>query len=239
MQWFVRLTGTSVDLEELIPLLEGSPLSLLRDHEGILLSSDGFRDVNDIDELLVVAGQYLSLLNGTARLVLGAMNPFGIAHVKCIKDDGTATVSVTITETLTLRGHVQVVMLGEDGPVEVPRYPRGFLARWIAHAERSERAAKALRLWGTGEFSWVNLYRIYELIRADLAGGKELENRGWTTRAAIDRFTASANHPDVAGDTARHGFLPGPPPRRTMELGEARAFVELLLHRWLTDEPVS
>ena len=52
-----------------------------------------------------------------------------------------------------------------------------------------------------------------------IGGAPQVVARGWTTRADIDRLTASANHPGISGDAARPARMRGTPgPDRAMSV---------------------
>jgi hypothetical protein len=57
-------------------------------------------------------------------------------------------------------------------------------------------------------------------------------------KADIDRLTASANHPGISGDDARHARMPGTPgPNRTMTIDEADALMRRLVTNWIESHP--
>lgn len=63
--------------------------------------------------------------------------------------------------------------------------PASRAPAWLAVARSNPRAAKALRLFGTGGESWVDLYRILEVITDDVGADTSLVERGWATRKMI------------------------------------------------------
>ena len=86
---------------------------------------------------------------------------------------------------------------------------------------------------GADAHDWVGLYRLYEVIEADVGGEDKIVKAGWTTKKAIGRFTRTANSPDAIGDAARHGKQSGEPPPNPMDLSEAISLVKVILHNWL------
>ena len=93
----------------------------------------------------------------------------------------------------------------------------------------SKGLTRSSLIFGTG--SWVNLYRIYEMIEDDMKG-KIVQNE-WATRSLLERLSRTANHPDSIGDEARHGRQKQDPPKNPMPLSEAKALIETIMHNWL------
>src|SRR5204863_350395 len=60
------------------------------------------------------------------------------------------------------------------------------IPEWFSLASKDEKVAKALRLWGTGVFDWVNLYRVYEIIETDV--GERIQLDGWASKTLMSRF---------------------------------------------------
>ena len=56
---------------------------------------------------------------------------------------------------------------------------------------------------------------------------------GWVTKAAIDRFTQTANSAAAVGDDARHAHGRIPAPSKAMQLEEARELIRRLVQSWL------
>ena len=87
-----------------------------------------------------------------------------------------------------------------------------------------KNVAKVMRLM-TYEMDWINLYRIYEVIRDDIGSQRVLIERGWCKKFQVNAFTGSANNSSVSGDLSRHGRTDSPIPSKIMELREGRNFV--------------
>jgi hypothetical protein len=99
---------------------------------------------------------------------------------------------------------------------------------------RHPDANEALQIMGRPEpTTWIDLYKVHEIIRDAMGGQASLINSGWVTRDDLSAFTASANRPDVTGADARHARMGGGPPKRTMQIAEARDFIGRLLTTWL------
>ncbi|MDX3185550.1 hypothetical protein ABT358_22150 [Streptomyces sp. NPDC000341] len=95
--------------------------------------------------------------------------------------------------------------------------------------------AETLEILGRSSVSltWVDLYKVYEIVRGNVGGDKQLKATQWVSSGDLSAFTASANRPDVSGSEARHARATGTGlPKRTMTLAEGEAFVRSLVLAW-------
>jgi hypothetical protein len=179
----------------------------------------------------------------------------GIDDPRSAFDAGAALLGALTASGLVIHGHsfnVRADGLGRENlghPFDQFVFPESILwfdpsvtknsertATMVTMEEAAELAlkqpevAKALRIF-LSDRSWVGLYKVFELIRAD-AGGSMFA-LGWTTKAEVGHFTHTANSPAASGDDARHGVLPGDPPAMPMRRDDAVQLIERLLQRWL------
>ncbi len=103
----------------------------------------------------------------------------------------------------------------------------------LGSAASDENVKKALRLLGSGDLSWVDLNRIWEVVEGDVGGEHELKKKNWVPRVKLDLFGRNANSSAAVGDAARHGRQSGEPPKEPMDLYEAQALIKTLVKKWL------
>lgn len=84
--------------------------------------------------------------------------------------------------------------------------------------------------------SWVGMYRIHEVIEADVGSERALIKRDWGSEKDLKRFKHSANSVAVAGDSARHGREVEQPPKHPMSVDEAAAYLNYVLQSWLSSK---
>jgi hypothetical protein len=107
-------------------------------------------------------------------------------------------------------------------------------------AEQDAAVADVLRVLGqSGSLDWYDIYKVWEIVEHAVGGERQVVGRGWwVTKADIQRLKASANHPGISGDEARHARMPGTPgPNRTMTMSEADALVRRLAAEWIESYP--
>lgn len=232
MKWLVQISGDAIDLEELSNSLKSPQFKLSQEEGAYVLGSADFDCMNDADTVLRHANEILALISGSAKLAIGTREPLQIAHIVRINDDGTHSIFPYLSDRVSIRGIPNILYLAEDGTVKEIR-ATDAIPDWLLAARRDAAVAKVLRLFGLGGNDWVSLYRIYEVIEADVGNASNIEKKGWATKKAIRRFRHTANSPGVIGDDSRHGLERTKPPPDPMLLTEAKSLVEGIIKNWL------
>jgi len=114
--------------------------------------------------------------------------------------------------------------------------PASSVPEWLAVALSNPAVAKAIRRFAAGGESWVEPYRILEVIIEDVGTNNLLVQRGWYTASKIRTFKHTANSVAATGDEARHGADHKTPPKNPMRISEGKSLVSVLLHSWLQEK---
>jgi hypothetical protein len=230
MHWEARLTGPTRAIAEVARQFTGE--DLLITNEGILRSSA--LDIADgPDEARSEAVRIAAALSGICRLLIGSDQPIRVDALTQIRDDGKRNIFMRL-EPAVLRitgGLISTVVTRADGTVE-ERRASDPAPKWLSAALTDTKIARALALRDATSLSWIDLYRLFEVISAGAGGDNQLVSLGWTSRATISRFKHSANSVTVAGDDARHGVETTDPPSNPISHGQAKEFVDSLLRHW-------
>ena len=217
MEWFVLLIGENSDLEELSNSLNSPELCVIQKNPpeppgpDFILKLTDFNFIEDTDDVINMADEIISEINGAARLFIGLRKHiWGIslgvsASTPIVSADGTVHDQENIHQVDSIPG-------------------------CIAIARHDVNVAKVLRLYGADDHDWVSLYRIYEVIESDVGN---IAKKGWATKNEIKRFAQTANSPDASGDDSRHGAGNIPPPKDPMPISEAKFLVKTIIHKWL------
>ena len=232
MKWEIQIIGDTRDLRELSKSLTNDELRITERDGQFHLESTRFESLNTDQEVRYVVSEILPILTGAARLSLGGRTPLRMGGVARVKEDGTREMFLFVSDTIHVMDSAIVEIQKGDGTVEVVK-PADRVPSWVNLGLADSKVAKALRLIGTEKHDWASLYRLYEVIEGDIGGMDKIADRDWATKASIRRFKHTANSPAAVGDASRHGKESTVPPPNPMELGEARALVEMILHNWL------
>lgn len=230
----MRLTGDPFDLDMILRLFPKGPVRIVRDSDGTTyLSADAFEGLKDAFAVHDAAKSVAVMINGGAW----AVDPYFrfVQLGSGVDNDANPNRKYAIVnDRITMRDQATVIVTNSDGAIveQVGGVSREEGTRMLAKANSDSAMTESLRILGSGPADWVRLYKVFEVLREDAGGETQFCRRTGVTRAEIKAFTASANRPDVSGDDARHGHLPGGPPRRTMTLAEGRALVQRLIQDW-------
>lgn len=234
MAWFIQLSGDKADLSAIAQSLTGPELSVERDGDQYFLVLSGASVHDEATTVLDRAKRLVEVLNGAARLALDAREPIRVGSVYRRNPDGRREFYLFAEPgVFRVRGFAPTIAVTRaDGTVEVS-YPADPIAEWSALAASHDSVANVLRLLGTTDLDWVNLYRVLEIISADVGGLHVVAAKGWASKRSIALFKHTANSPGALGLDARHGAETTTPPPKPMPLSEARSLVRSIVHAWL------
>ena len=220
MEWIVKISGDGFDLKELANALPSGDFSITQDGDDFVLKSPLLEQIGDPEVARDKAKEILESINGIARLKLGSQEPVKIAHLQRTGDDGKSKFFVHLSGNMPAPRGTLGIPQPLFGPVEL--------------AQNDQNVAKVLRLIGIQGSTWVNLYRILEIISEDVGAEPKIKENGWATRASLRRFKSSSNHPHASGDEARHGASKESPPPKPMSLSEANSPINSVVSKWLS-----
>jgi hypothetical protein len=207
--------------------LNSPELCVIKEENQYYLKSTSFNQLNNADEVRSKAEEILSLINGASRSILGTRKPILLDSVIKITDDGKKQKNFFESVEVTVRSTFTAIVDGAEVHQAEP------IPDWIKIAQSNENVAKVLRLLSKGDYDWVNLYRIFEVIEGDVGGISQIIQEAWATEPAIKRFKHTANSVGAIGDDARHGKETTQPPKNPMTISETKSLIETILHNWL------
>ena len=234
----MQIEGSAGDLAYLAQHFTAPPLMVIRDERNdyYLLQSSSFKPCLDSSFVLTKANEELAILSGVLRFLRGSAEPLRSGCAVYLRHaTGRRDAFVHIREGVKARAEIGTAIAsgnGSNGAVHItpPSLP---MMVTLTHLALSDSAVhKALRLWANDVANWVGLYRLLEVVAADIGDERKLVKIGWTSARQLNRFKHSANSVEVAGDAARHGKETGQSPTNPMSLGEATIYVTDILHSW-------
>jgi hypothetical protein len=235
--WRIRLIGHGFDLEDLSTQEGSSDWIIFKEEGDYFLKSSLFDDLKDAEEVRKVATDILDKLNGLAKLRFTNFQPLKIDAVSYIDDSGKKHQFVLIhSATLTMRSRLSAtatVVKSDDTIDASDKRQPSIVELGYSIAKKDANVAEALRIFGSLETNWFNLYKVFEIIRDDVGGHDQLIRTGWTSKKKIRRFTGTAQSSEILGDEARHVRYKGGPPSDPMSLSEAKSFVKAMLEQWI------
>ena len=212
MLWKGWLEGHQFDLEALSDLFSADDPLVAQDASGdyyvesaALQDSDGKIDANAAQALI-------RRINGAARAVNSGFRPVSLSG-RYNDSSGAATV-VGSAALVMGRMRLQATGVVTDSKGNIvsssPAAPSG--SRYLQLANQDRDVADALWVLGQSDpLDWYDIYKVWEIVEHAIGGSGQVQKLGWTTKADINRLTASANHPGISGDEARHARYKGSP----------------------------
>ncbi|MGO8940214.1 MAG: hypothetical protein ACLQLO_24910 [Mycobacterium sp.] len=225
------LDGEQPDLQQLAALFADGDVRVVRDDESgaYYLTAAGLDGAHEDDRVYATVETLIKWINGAARTVASDFKPVTYAG-RYTTANGDQVIQPAGAH-LTIRGGFPAgaVVRGSDGQLK-PDPPSPAVAR-VALAASNSRVDKVLGFMAS-DLDWLNLYKVYELVRDDETKPASIAKMGWASENKQSAFRVSANDPEVSGDDARHAVSQGDP-KRTMTLAEGQAFIIDLLEKWL------
>lgn len=232
MKWKVRLEGDERGLEDLADSFDDDP-EIFEDEGNYFVWSSRFEDLDDAGEVREVAQELVQYIRNFGERDSLWVEELEISHVHEILDDGSEHTYVR-AEAATVQvkaGPVRVQPASDEdeGPVHLPA---DRTQEWTQLALEDDKVAELAELLDQGD-DWVNLYRIYEFIQANIESDDNIVAQGWWSQNEKDLFKRTANSREAIGDDARHGQERTEPPRNPISHAEAKRLIDTLIDHWL------
>jgi len=239
-KWRITLTGDFNDLANLAKTCKAPEFSVVERSGEMVLESSDFNDTDTRDTISEKAARIVSQLNGACRLALSSLTPLNFTVHK-LRKDGVRESFVGGKFEALARMTCTVRVANPDGTFREIT-DADPIPSWVSLARSDAKVAAILKQLNVGDWSsWVNLYRMLEIVESDQGGGKmgrqAIAAHGWATDDDLKRFRYTANSVKELAEQARHGdesatHPPNPTPI-PMSHSEARLLVERILHHWL------
>lgn len=239
--WQVQILGWATDLEHLERHFSSTPQRVVKGEDGnsFLYESDSFTELTDSGKVLECAKSELHVLSGVLKLARNSPTPLRAGAVfKFNEASGQKDTYLHLSDSMTMHaeiGELTVTITDASGNSTIQALPPPRTVGIAQLATGDSSVAKAMRLLASPTHtSWVEMYRIYEVVEDDMGGQHRLAKRGWGSEIDLKRFKHSANSVAVGGDGARHGKELTVPPPKPMSPDEAAAYLNYVLQSWLS-----
>lgn len=215
-EWLVKLKGAKHDLNELPSVFNFPLVTVIRLKDDFYLKSAELNKLKDAGKVLKSSKHLIEMVNGAAKLHFD--------HYGQVDVDNSIT-------GIDENGHTHGFGFGfgTGRKINVSYEDPARVKEWLTKAIQEKNVADILRFFS--DQNWFNLYKIYELVKAE-AG--DVVSCGWLTKGELNRFTQTAQSQESLGDAARHASKKFKPHKDPMSLIEAKSFIKALLLNWLS-----
>lgn len=227
MSWRLVVSGNKTVLRKLADSSAHPHWRVVEDKGEFLLESPEIQHAQSFEAVEEIVQSVLQQINGSLVLANIGHGPL-TADIQQIGPNGKRT--LFLKGEITARSSLSAVLtvIGPDGTIQKGESPGDLIWRTLSKGEAHKEVSRALRLLTKGS-DLFNLYRVYEIIREDAGGEKEIAARGWAPRKQLVLFRRSAQ-------LERHGVSRGQPPSEPMTLKNARRLVHGLCRRWVASK---
>jgi hypothetical protein len=239
-EWQARLNGHEIDLETLARS-SSTDWFVVQHDARYYLGSTMFNSLEDASHVQILATQTIQTIAALARLKYTDFGSVQIDAVARIDEDRSYHHFLLLHATMRARSRTSrptlTVSESPTATMDTVQQPQAtLLGSGVAIARHDSNVAEALRVFGTHEDNWFNLYRILEIVKCDVGGSHKLVATGWVSNRRLDRFKRTANRPELSGDGARHARGKGRPPLKAMSIAEAKALIGTILTQWIASK---
>lgn len=230
--WMVKINGKERDIELISQIIKSTNSSIILEDGEFYLKSDEFNAMNNASEIFEYGNQLLKVAYSIANLYNEEVDSIRCSSVMCINDKGEKSVFIFVSDVIKISARANCAIVTTDPQEitnELERQQKEYEV-FINAARKDKSILAAINFYLTP--NWINLYKIYELIRDDVTEKKIISN-GWVTKRNISRFTQSAQSRELLGDEARHASKKYPPPSDSMDINEAKNLIKYLIFDWM------
>lgn len=227
MRVLVKLTGESLDIDDLKSVLQTSPWKITEEADGTFLSSPILDNLTDPKEIDSKAKQFLDAINGAVNIIHSNHKNVDTGIIKQKGDNGGYNITVLLESTIEARSRMTATLTTNFSPST--SNSQTSVENWIEKAERHQSVRDVLHFFN--DDTWWNLFKIFEIIRDDLSGQKGF--RKLLNRKEIKHFTQAAQSRELLGDLARHASKKYKRPVKDITFAEARGIIINLFNSWI------
>lgn len=233
-KWLVELRGDEFDLSELEDLNGVEGIEISKSSDQYFLASPQFDPLTTDREVEEVGIELINKLNGVASVIYSNWERATFGGVTRLMPDGTRKVFASCTVGGRTRAKASLSVVLPDGTIQDPG--PSTMERFAKLSMTNKAVGKAMRLFGSRERNWSNLFIIFEVIESDTKGTRAIVEKGWMSTKLIERFKHTANSVGAAGDDARHGRERTHPPTNPLRLEDAQETIRNLMHCWMSSK---
>lgn len=223
MKWRIRLIADEHSLTQLSYALRNASASVVFENDEAFLTCEAWETLG-----YVKVRSHAEFLITVANLVCNDCS-ISLGILQEIRPDGKHNQFIAVG---TIVAHVsvpQATLVGGDRAMSA----EDETAELFKIASQDEAVLNVLAIKSNRTRDWNDLYKVYEIIQADVGGLKALSKLSGIAEADIKRFKHTANCPKTLGLQARHGALPTDPPKYPVSKVQAGLYVDRFVKRWL------
>lgn len=229
MKWLVKLKQPEENEEDWQEILETLPVTVKREGDEVYFALDQFEQAADVHEVKEEAEEFVLRVNRGLSAAPIREVEFEVGGYFEIVEDGSRERKKRRNIVTGTALEIRAGSVSTDSS----RERRVEIARSYALCALEDNAVNKVLALLEEEPTPTALYNIYEGIKKDIGGEKEIGDLGWASGKMQTNFRRSAMHYEASGLQARHVFKDWEPPESPMSAAEMKSFIERLAGQWL------
>lgn len=218
----VRLKGHKFDLKRASEYFNTDIFTISEIEDEYFISSDTFKDTRDTNVVISLAGPFIEKVNAILKLKFHGFKPIELDNLLVFEDENGISKIGAMRGKAFLRFEASINQHKTDLEIENHKIQTENLLNNVAASEVFHFYSQPT--------SWLNLYKIYEIIKDEIGESKII---GFLTRTELNRFTGTAQSKNQIGDAARHASKKYKGHPRPMTIQEADDIIKKLIFNWL------
>lgn len=225
-KYLIELNGDNLDIENLAAKLKTNEWRIIQEAKIYFLTSDVINKLSETSDIMSKTEEFLKILNGSAKIFDNSHKKITTGSLTRIDENGNKSVTnfLAIPTGIRVRELPPKVSIGNENNAKVEP---SIIENWIEKALIHSNVREVLYLFN--ELSWLNLYKIDEIIYADV-GRKNIHK--FISNKNRNNFKQTANSHEAIGDLARHANK-YKSPEHPMSLVEAIDLVKKMFKTWV------
>lgn len=217
----VKLIGQEIDLKKASEYFKTNQFSVSKFNDEYFICSDKFDDTKDTNIISKIANDFLEKINGILKLKFQGFNLIELNSLFVFEDENGISKVAAMRTTMSGRGDLAAKANNTDEEIE----------HQIKKTEEliNNPIASEIFHFYSQPTSWINLYKVYEIIRDNIGDKRIIEI---LTKTELSRFTGTAQSKQQIGDDARHASVKYPGHSQPMTIDEANELIKKLVTKW-------
>jgi hypothetical protein len=233
-RWFISLEGDAATLDRLLTAFPHPPVQIDAPDGLHRLHDQQFDELEDPQTVRIGYEQIVTLLSALSQILwdagFGDLQPGSLTSVD---DDGKPHAWAFAGVASVAVGAHGVDILGPDGTKTTKPRVTESISRSLQLAREDRNVRDALYFLRGRDPSWSDLYKVFEIVRADVGRKERIVANGWATDRELNRLTGTANHQKLAGVHARHARMSEAPMPDPMSLEEGQDLARRFVRAWI------
>ena len=218
----VKLSGHEFDLKKASKYFKTDQFLITKIADEYFICSEKFNDTNDINIVSKIADDYLEKINGILKLKFEIFNPIALDYLFVFEEESGISKIAAMRAAINGRGGLTANVNNTAEELENQKKKTEVLLS-------NSKASEVFHFYSQAT-TWINLYKIYEIIRDDIGDKKIISI---LTKHKLSRFTGTAQSKKQIGDDARHASNKYQGHADPMTIEEANELVKKLIIEWV------